>query len=68
MSSKSPYQTYILRVWQVQRNEQSAVVASLDDCRTSQRQAFASLAELLVYLERVAQEQDEDITIESNNR
>jgi hypothetical protein len=55
MRPESHYQAYILRVWQVERDQQPVVVASLEDSRTSQRKAFASLPALLEFLEMAAQ-------------
>ena len=51
MQWESGYKTYILRVWLVERDAQSALVAVLEDCQTNERQAFASLSELLAFLE-----------------
>lgn len=67
MRPQSPYQTYILRVWQAERDGQPVVVASLEDSHTNQRKAFSSLAELMVYLERAAQQQPEEFKVEQGN-
>lgn len=47
----SDHKTYILRVWQVDRDAQPALVAVLEDCQTNERQAFADLSELPAFLE-----------------
>ena len=51
MQKEPGHKTYILRVWPVDRDGQSALVAVLEDCQTNERQAFASLSELLAFLE-----------------
>ncbi|MBN1137011.1 MAG: hypothetical protein JXM73_10515 [Anaerolineae bacterium] len=51
MPTESGYKSYIVRVWQVERNGQMATVAALEDCQTNQRRAFASLAALQKFLE-----------------
>jgi hypothetical protein len=51
MQWESGYKTYILRVWQVDRDAQPALVAVLEDCQTNERQAFADLSELPAFLE-----------------
>jgi len=51
MKWESGHKTYILRVWPVERDAQPALVAVLEDCQTNERQAFASLSELLAFLE-----------------
>ena len=45
------YKSYILRVWQVERDDQPTLAAVLEDCQTSQRQTFPSLAALVEFLE-----------------
>jgi len=51
MKWESGHKTYILRVWPVERDAQPALVAVLEDCQTNERKAFASLTELLAFLE-----------------
>lgn len=51
MQAKSGHKSYILRVWQVERDAQPAMAAVLEDCETSARQAFPSLAALVEFLE-----------------
>jgi hypothetical protein len=51
MQLESSYKSYILRVWQVERDDQPVMVATLEDCQTNERQAFPSLAALLEFLE-----------------
>jgi len=51
MQLESGYKAYILRVWQVEREDQPTLVAALEDCRTNERQTFANLTELLEFLE-----------------
>jgi hypothetical protein len=51
MQPESRYKSYILRVWQVERDAQPKTVAALEDCQTSARQAFPSLAALVEFLE-----------------
>ncbi len=46
-----PHKSYILRIWQVERDDQPALAAVLEDCQTSERQAFANLAALVEFLE-----------------
>ena len=54
MMSDTDYKTYVLRVWQVERDAQMVVVASLEDPITNQRTAFPSLPALLAFLEHAA--------------
>ncbi len=51
------YKAYILRIWQVERAGQPVLVASLEDCQTHIRKLFASLIEMLPYLEAAAQQE-----------
>lgn len=51
MQPESNYKSYILRVWQVEREDRPTTVAALEDCQTNERQAFPSLAALLTFLE-----------------
>lgn len=51
MTLASGYKSYILRVWQVERDARPTLVAVLEDCQTSQRQTFPSLAALVEFLE-----------------
>jgi len=51
MQPESGYKSYILRVWQVERDDQPTTVAALEDCQTNERQAFPSLTALLEFLE-----------------
>jgi len=51
MEPKSGYKSYILRVWQVERDGWPALVAALEDCQTNERQAFPDLMALLEFLE-----------------
>ena len=51
MDLGSGHKSYILRVWQVERDGEPATVATLEDCQTNARQAFPNLAELLMFLE-----------------
>ena len=57
---ESGYKSYILRVWQVERDGQPAMVASLEDCQTNERRAFASLAALLDFLETTGRQSPPD--------
>ncbi len=43
--------SYLLHLWQVERNGAPAWWASLEDPRTGERQAFADLAELFAFLD-----------------
>jgi hypothetical protein len=60
MRPESRYKAYVLRVWEVERDQLPVVVASLEDCQTNQRQAFAQLADLLAFLESAAHQQGAD--------
>lgn len=51
MDLGSGHKSYILRVWQVERDERPALVAVLEDCQTSERQVFPGLSELMMFLE-----------------
>jgi hypothetical protein len=46
--------TYILRVWQVERDALPAVWASIEDSQTGQQKVFAGLPALLDFLAAVA--------------
>jgi len=54
LESGYPHKSYILRIWQVERDDQSALAAVLENCQTNERQAFASLAALVEFLEASA--------------
>lgn len=43
--------SYLLHLWQVERNDESLWWASLENPRTGERQTFADLAELHVFLD-----------------
>ena len=43
--------SYLLRLWQVERNDELVWWASLENPRTGERQAFADLAELFTFLD-----------------
>jgi len=51
MQPEPDYKSYILRVWQVERDMHPTLVAALEDCQTNERQAFPSLAALVEFLE-----------------
>jgi hypothetical protein len=51
MDLESGHKSYILRVWQVERDGEPATVATLEDCQTNTRQAFPNLVALLEFLE-----------------
>ena len=55
------YISYLLRLWQVQGKEGLVWRASLEHASTGERQGFASLAELVAFLEQeTAPVDDED--------
>jgi hypothetical protein len=47
-----PYISYLLRLWQAQSQEGLVWRASLEHASTGERQGFASLADLLAFLEQ----------------
>jgi hypothetical protein len=52
MSAKQPQNlSYLLHLWQVERNGEPVWWASLENPRTGERQAFADLAELFAFLD-----------------
>jgi len=52
MSVKQPQNlSYLLHLWQVERNGEPVWWASLENPRTGERQAFADLAELFAFLD-----------------
>jgi hypothetical protein len=52
MSVKQPQNlSYLLRLWQVERDGELVWWASLENPRTGERQAFADLAELFAFLD-----------------
>lgn len=51
MRPELAHKTYILRVWQVERDALPVMVAALEDCQTDERHAFPSLAALVEFLE-----------------
>jgi hypothetical protein len=55
MQTEARYKTYILRLWQ----DQPVVFATLDDCQTHQRKAFANLAALVDFLEAAEQQESQ---------
>jgi len=54
------YISYLLRLWQVQGQEGLVWRASLEHASTGERRGFASLAELLAFLEEETAPVDED--------
>jgi hypothetical protein len=46
--------SYLLHLWQVERNGEPVWWASLDNPRTGERQIFADLAELFIFLDEKA--------------
>lgn len=52
MSTEQPRNlSYLLRLWQVERNGEPVWWASLENPRTGERQSFADLAELFAFLD-----------------
>jgi hypothetical protein len=52
MSEKQPsYQSYLLRLWQVQGNGQPVWRASLESAQTKERWTFVSIKELCAFLQ-----------------
>jgi hypothetical protein len=62
------YMSYLLRLWQVQAEEDLAWRASLEDTRTGERQGFASLDDLLDSLRRLTKQTSEISSREENGR
>lgn len=56
MKSQAHYQTYILRLWQMENAGQPVAFATLEDCQTNQRQVFSSLAALSAFLQSRVEE------------
>lgn len=48
---QNPNLSYVLHLWQVERNGEPVWWASLENPRTGERQAFADLAELFAFLD-----------------
>jgi hypothetical protein len=67
MDLGSGHKSYILRVWQVERDGEPATVATLEDCQTNARQAFPSLAELLMFLE-ISNQQTPPVASDSQSK
>jgi len=51
MNEPDAYQTYVLRLWRAQCHGQWQWRASLESPHTGERQCFASLEQLLVFLD-----------------
>jgi hypothetical protein len=49
---KPDYQAYLLRLWRVKEDDELAWRASLEQVDSGEKHGFASLEELLLYLER----------------
>ncbi len=64
MMPNPTYKAYILRVWQVNRDEKQVLVASLEDSRTNQHMAFASLSALLAFLEQEVQKDNLEVELQ----
>ena len=60
------YVSYLLRLWQVQAEQDLAWRASLEDTRTNERQGFTSLDDLLCYLRRLTEAPPESSSREEN--
>ena len=51
MNPKTDHQTFVLRLWQVEHENQPIVLITLDDCDTKESQVFTNLAALVAFLE-----------------
>ena len=51
------YYAYLLRLWRAQPEDRSVWRASLEDPHTGERRCFASLVQLVDYLQRTLEEQ-----------
>jgi hypothetical protein len=56
MHSEPGYKSFFLRIWEVERDGESATVATLEDCQTGARQAFPNFVALLEFLETDCQQ------------
>jgi hypothetical protein len=52
--ARRPYQAYLLRLWQEQRDGQTLWRASLENPHTGERLGFAGLTQLFAYLQKQA--------------
>jgi len=59
MSGEQRYVSYLLRLWQVESQEGPAWRASLEHASTGERRGFASLADLIAFLEQETAPADE---------
>ncbi len=50
MQTETGYKSYVLRIWQVQHDDESVIAAMIEDCQTNERQAFPNLTALLEFL------------------
>jgi hypothetical protein len=57
MTNSPDYHAYLLRLWHAPHADGSAWRASLEDPHTSERRSFASLAQLVDYLQQTLEEQ-----------
>ena len=53
MSSTTTYYSYLLRLWQVKKDDGQEWRASLENVETGEKHGFASLEELFVFLKQV---------------
>ena len=54
MPSTTTYYSYLLRLWQVKKDEEQDWRASLENVETGEKHGFASLEELFVFLKQVS--------------
>jgi len=57
MTNPTDYRAYLLRVWRVQQADRAVWRASLEDPHTGERRGFASLAQLIDYLQQTLEKQ-----------
>jgi hypothetical protein len=59
MTDLPDYHAYLLRLWRTRQADRSVWRASLEDPHTGERRGFASLAQLVDYLQHTLEEQPE---------
>ncbi len=65
---RQPYQAYLLRLWRVNTGRSRVWHASVEDSRTGERQGFADLRGLLVFLEEQTENADRGSVCEKGDK
>jgi hypothetical protein len=62
-AEKRRYLAYLLRLWQIQRNDEMVWIASLEDAHTHERHSFIELEPLITFLRQQIQMEEYNETL-----